>query len=66
MKCPHCEYEHGFTWHEDEPVNVEGDHGGFWKLPNVMERHDSGSYNDDRETTVLYACPKCKKTFIDN
>lgn len=63
MKCPHCEYQHGLDWNEDELENVEGEQGEFWKLTLELERQRGWS---PAEKTSLYACPRCSKTFIDN
>lgn len=59
MKCPHCDYFQGNDW-DNGGKYVEGEHGDFWELPVKMER---GTWRP--ETTRLYACPCCNKTFID-
>lgn len=62
MKCPHCEYQDGYEWNEGELESVEGEHGKFWTLPVEMQReHGWGP----TERSSLYACPGCKKTFVD-
>lgn len=58
MKCPHCNYEHGWSGELGETVN--GSEGGFYHLGVEMKRRGDGG--DD--TVTLYACPSCKKTFI--
>lgn len=64
MKCPHCEYEDG--WNADELKIIDGDSGQFYTLPDMkMER--KSRFNDwGFDKMDLYACPCCKKTFIDN
>jgi hypothetical protein len=57
MKCPHCDYEAG--WSGEILDNVEGKEGDFYKSPVNLERE---SHYTDR--VVLYGCPVCKKTFI--
>lgn len=65
MKCPHCNYAHGFYWDGDDPVDICGDEGEFYRLPIGVERERRFSYNPEPERETLYACPKCGKTFID-
>ena len=57
MKCPHCEYEHVDDWSVPVSEHIDGGIGGFFEGCKMQR----GWY-----TTALYACPKCKKTFIDN
>lgn len=63
MKCPHCEYEHG--WSGEKLDVVEGEDGGFFELSNriVACRNEVG-YGDGEETRPVYACPCCRKVFI--
>lgn len=56
MKCPHCDYENG--WSQEKAEHLEGNKGKFYKLSLPMTRRD-----DQLET--LYACPNCSKTFIN-
>lgn len=69
MECPHCKYQHGFSWYktesqdEKEFKNVNGEDGEFYRLPVKMQRGNRYGYDDEFET--LYACPSCSKTFID-
>jgi ribosomal protein L37AE/L43A len=58
MNCPHCEYFSGYnalTQTEDE-----GLHGSFYTLSVKLERE----HHWDLQREILYACPKCGKTFI--
>lgn len=59
MKCPYCEYVCG--WNAETSEVEDGGDGDFWRLPIKMERAEY--YLD--ATASLFACPKCKKTFID-
>lgn len=59
MKCPHCEYIDG--WDAKKMDSINGDKGDFYRLPIRMERRDG--WDDDY--AKVFACPKCKKTFID-
>lgn len=63
MKCPHCSYQYGIDWDDDELLSVEGEQGKFWKLAIQMEREQGWG---PTEKTSLYACPGCSKTFIEN
>jgi hypothetical protein len=58
MKCPHCDYVHG--WDAEKMEVVKGKEGDFYKLPVEMTRSRYGVV-DRRD---LYACPSCRKTFI--
>jgi uncharacterized C2H2 Zn-finger protein len=64
MKCPKCEYEHG--WNGEKLAFVVGEHGEFYTLSNniIMSRTNLSVYNgvDYRE---LFACPVCGATFIE-
>ncbi len=62
MKCPHCEYEHGFTWVGDNYTRIEGEHGDFYELPVEVKRYNGYS----EQSKYLYACPSCSKTFIEH
>ena len=62
MKCPHCEYKHG--WDGKSMSDVEGKQGDFYTLPVEMEQYQSlGSWHGDTRRT-LYACPSCGIDFI--
>lgn len=65
MKCPHCNYEDG--WSSREEKVVEGDYGGFYTMSNniQMERIDRDSYWKDTQTKDLKGCPSCNKVFMD-
>lgn len=61
MKCPHCEYEHGYN--SETSGKIIGEEGDFFKSPVTVQR-DSSYYNSKEERS-LYVCPSCNKTFID-
>ncbi len=61
MECLYCGYK------DDQFENgnwVEPKNGQFYKLPIELTRPGNNlwGYNDKKE---LFACPKCKKLFID-
>jgi len=62
MKCPHCDYEHG--WSGEFLKCIEGQEGKFYKSLVQMQR-DSDNYRGMKDTIDLYGCPSCFKTFID-
>lgn len=65
MKCPHCDYVVGSYWNEDELEYItarDAERGAFYQLPVDVSR--KGLYSNS-EVVSLYACPRCKKTFID-
>lgn len=62
MKCPHCNYEHG--WSGEHLDMIDGQKGDLYKLPVMMER-ESLTYHRYKEPAYLYGCPSCKKTFIE-
>jgi len=57
MKCPHCDYQTGYTW-ADNKFTVKEE---FWGLPVELKREGA----DGWKYVSLFACPSCKKTFID-
>lgn len=59
MKCPHCEYESG--WSSEKQEVVEGKCGEFYELPVHMTR----PYFYYEEKVKLFACPDCSKTFVE-
>lgn len=63
MKCPHCNYEHG--WSGELMECVIGKDGDFFKLSNQvkMTRSSECSWQGD-DNRELFACPSCLKTFI--
>lgn len=63
MKCPHCEYQHGGGWVQDEYQRVERYKGDFYKMPSNAYRNIH--YEDRYECKTVYACPSCGKLFID-
>jgi len=69
MKCPHCDYKDGWNWegdNVDDYVETKGDAGPFWELAVKMERNVGHDWhNDGSRKAELCACPKCKKTFIE-
>lgn len=62
MKCPHCEYQHGFDWNGDEYVDTKGKKGEFFELLIETMRYAS---DGETERMTAYACPSCGKLFID-
>lgn len=64
MKCPHCEYQYGWNWINDEYKKSEGDLGDFYSLSNSIQMTRSRAYYPD-ETAAVYACPSCGKLFIE-
>lgn len=64
MKCPYCEYEHG--WSGEQCKDVKGESGNFYELSNdVRAERDTSYYHHHKEKATVYGCPKCKKVFID-
>lgn len=63
MKCPHCGYKNGWEFDTDtlNGEKIEGKDGDFFSLQIEMERKQY--YELERKE--LFACPSCKKTFID-
>ena len=59
MKCPKCEYEHGYS--NEQNNNIDGAKGDFWEQPVPLER--GSSWNIERKR--LYACPSCGVAFIN-
>ena len=62
MKCPHCEYVDG--WSAEKQARVDGDEGCFYSLTNDIRAERKEMY-DDESNLGVYACPSCKKVFID-
>ena len=62
MKCPHCEYEHG--WSPEKLDVIEGDSGDFFTLSNGVVA-TRPVYLDPAETTPVHFCPSCGKAFIE-
>lgn len=68
MKCPHCDYMHGYQNvaapdAEIDYQDVKGTHGSFYSLPIQLER-GTDNFFLDKERVTLYACPACTKTFV--
>jgi hypothetical protein len=57
MKCPHCDYFYGYDF---DKGNIKPKEGSFYYMPVKMQRDDS-YYTEE---VYLFACPKCRKTFI--
>lgn len=64
MKCPHCDYEHG--WSGEILELICGERGDFYRLPIAAVRYSPGYSNDCHESVELFSCPSCRKTFIGN
>ena len=60
MKCPFCNYFHGYCSEKQEIV--KGEVGDFHYLPVKMERE----IDYQTERISLFACPSCKKVFIES
>lgn len=72
MKCPNCNYEHKPepTWDHKKSNyvydEVYGRVGAFFQMPVKLERvRHENEYHYDDDRVNLYACPSCKKTFIE-
>lgn len=64
MKCPYCEYEHG--WSGEIMDMVEGEEGEFFTLSNnVQALRINPCYDNGVEREVVQFCPKCGKCFIE-
>ena len=61
MKCPYCNYFHG--WDSEKSSHEEGDKGEFYELPIQFKRAPKFMGYVDSEK--VYACPKCKKLFLE-
>ncbi len=68
MKCPKCEYHHGWDWvyaNDDisgNYVETDGGDGDFYDLAIDVSRQRL--YHED-ERKKVYACPSCGCLFID-
>jgi len=62
MRCPECGYSDGFNI--DEMETEEGERGKFYSLPISLER--KRSYEVYPQQKVLYGCPMCRRTFIED
>lgn len=58
MKCPNCEYEHG--WSGDPMKSIEGAAGEFYALPIKAQREGSFYGPDDLH---VFICPNCYRAF---
>lgn len=64
MKCPNCDYTHGWVSNGTGFGNlIEGSYGDFYKVSNniVMTRQER--YYED-EVREMYGCPACGIIFI--
>lgn len=63
MKCPHCDYEHGYT--SDYSKEIQGEDGDFFELEShQVIREEESCQGRSKETRTVYACPSCRKMFI--
>ncbi len=63
MKCPYCDYEHG--WSGDKMESVKGAEGDFFNLSNqVQMRRDNEYRGYGDETRSVFGCPSCNKIFM--
>lgn len=60
MKCPHCNYQHGWSYESNHKIH--GANGEFYELPVKMERN---TFAFEQERVSVYACPVCMKTFVE-
>lgn len=59
MTCPHCDYKDGHLG--DDGKWIEGEKGEFYTL--AIEFTRGNKYDGDRVN--CFACPKCRKTFVE-
>lgn len=59
MECPHCGYDE-----YKDPEKKE--FGKFFESEVRLERKSERFFNTVFEKTSLYACPKCRKAFVEN
>ena len=66
MKCPHCNYEHGYN--EENDKKKIGKEGDFYVLSNEIGAIKENQCGDGNygflDQICIFACPKCKKLFI--
>jgi len=60
MKCPNCQYEHGYN--RELGTDIKGKVGEFFENPVKMVRNDMETYCEI--TSKLFACPSCGIAFI--
>lgn len=65
MKCPNCDYVHG--WDPEKQESVNGEHGEFYTLSNDVKLTRS-RWRFDNEEVTLHGCPNpdCKHVFWEN
>lgn len=66
MKCPNCNYEHG--WSGEKLESIKGNKGDFFEMSNDMKmtRSDNSlSWRRHDETRDVFGCPSCGNIFID-
>lgn len=59
MECPHCGYDD-----YNDPEKKE--FGKFFESESRLERDGERAFHTVSERTYLYACPKCRKVFVDH
>ena len=64
MKCPHCNYEHG--WHGGEMKTIKGEKGEFFTLSNNISAVRPDPIEFGNESRKIYGCPECLKLFIED
>lgn len=64
MQCPECKYVHGWYKERDCHVDchVEGCLGAFYEVEVIARRKNK----EEIEEPSVWACPNCKKLFVDN
>jgi len=67
MKCPSCCYEHGSEWDEKKQkyIEVTDGKGDFYTNKLDMERDDTESYHNEKQTKDIHGCPSCGSLFMD-
>jgi hypothetical protein len=64
MKCPYCEYKHGYCWIDGTYEDIKGDEGKFYQLSNGIVATREEAFCDP-STEKIHACPSCGKIFIE-
>lgn len=63
MKCPHCEYEDG--WSGEKLEIIEGEYGKFFFMSNgIQMERQSGLFSRNTDKKDVYGCPSCNKLFM--
>ncbi len=64
MKCPICNYKHGYELSENGGYDmVEGEEGDFYSISNSIEMNREHQGYGDNKTIV--GCPKCNILFME-